>query len=57
MSAMAKAWPAYNKWAYAKGGTEYLQSLIGENFVDVFVNNNPNMETHDDNTYSGFSFD
>lgn len=56
LSSMAKQWPAYSKWSYAKGGVNYLKGLIGDASVNVFVDNNPPTETNDDNTYTGFSF-
>jgi len=27
---MAKTWPAYQKWAYKNGGTEYLAEKLGD---------------------------
>lgn len=41
MSAMAKAWPAYSNWAYSKGGSDYLEDLIGNTNVNVFVTADP----------------
>jgi len=40
LTALAKTWPAFSKWDYAKGGTNYLGQVIGDNFVDVYIEEN-----------------
>lgn len=51
---MAKTWPAYNKWQYAKAGHIYLSKIFDDDFVTVFQDDAPISDSTD--TYKGFSF-
>jgi hypothetical protein len=51
---MAKTWPAYEKWAYNNGGTEYLAKKLGDLKVRVFVDEDPKIDVESN---EGYSFD
>jgi hypothetical protein len=51
---MAKTWPAYEKWSYVNGGTEYLAEKLGDMKVRVFVDDDPKIDTESN---EGYSFD
>merc|ERR1712166_668884 len=51
---MAKTWPAYEKWSYKNGGTEYLADKLQNHPVRVFYDNDPKIDTESN---EGYSFD
>ena len=52
LSALAKTWPAFSKWDYSKGGTNYLSQVIGDSLVSVYIEDSSELAS----TEETFSF-
>ena len=54
---MARTWPAYKRWWYAKGGMDYLAEKIGTQKVRVYLNGDKHIHPESNVGYSFASVD
>ena len=52
LTALAKTWPAFSRWDYAKGGTNYLSQVIGDSLVSVYVDDSSELSLEETFTFN-----
>jgi hypothetical protein len=40
---MSRTWAAFDSWNYGKGGNEYLKTLLGDQIVTVYIDQDPSI--------------
>jgi hypothetical protein len=43
LSGMSRTWAAFDSWNYGKGGNEYLKTLLGDQIVTVYIDQDPSI--------------
>lgn len=52
LTALAKTWPAFSRWDYAKGGTNYLSQVIGDSLVSVYDDDSSELSLEETFTFN-----